>query len=509
VTAHITDTGTAPRIYRGLNRRERAGWIAGLTVGQASACLVLAAPVLLAVSGGRWRAGAGWAVVDGLIAALLIVPVRGRPAVRWVGHLIAHRMGVAMGWSVWRSRAASGQPGPDHLPDLPGSLARLRFPEGPAFRVQGRVCLIHDTADGRWGATARLTHTGVGMLSQAECDRLASRLGNLLLSVGHRDVVDRVSLLVRTVPDDGTEHQVWRTAHQSGSAPPLAIQASAELDAAIGSVAVRHELFLTVSGTETALRRPAAAAGGGIEGRARALYRVLDGIEDAIKALNVRTVCWLSGPELAAAIRTGFNPGTAPALQHAALTGTPGGGWPMSLAGPVHAPAPPARSYLHDGYTSVSYSVLMPEAGTVFGSLAPLLAVKTAGERRCVAIHYEVLGAERSSRAVRANRFRSTVVTDYKAGKGFSTSAADVREAGGARAQEQAVAAGHAMVRYAAVAAVTVPSHWNAEDHAVRLENDAAGRFRLLRLELAQDTAFVTACLPLGVGLPRPRGSLS
>jgi hypothetical protein len=100
-------------------------------------------------------------------------------------------------------------------------------------------------------------------------------------------------------------------------------------------------------------------------------------------------------------------------------------------------------------------------------------------------------------------------MTDYKAGKGFSTSAADQRDSGGARAQEHAVAAGHAMVRYAAVAAVTVPSHWNVEDHAVRLENDAAGRFRLLRLELAQDTAFVTACLPLGVGLPRARGSLS
>jgi hypothetical protein len=63
------------------------------------------------------------------------------------------------------------------------------------------------------------------------------------------------------------------------------------------------------------------------------------------------------------------------------------------------------------------------------------------------------------------------------------------------------------MVRYAATAAVTVPSGWNIEDHAARLENDAAGRFRLLRLELAQDSAFVAACLPLGIGLPRVRGS--
>ncbi len=498
-----------PRIYRGLNRRERAGWILGLTVAQASACLVLATPVLLGVSAGRWRASLGWAVIDGVAAALIVVPVRGRPALRWLAHLIAHRVGVAMGWSVWQSRAALGVPGPDHEPDLPGSLARVEFPDGPAFRTQGRVCLIHDTGEGRWGATARLTHTGVGMLSDAECERLASRLGNLLISVGHRDVVDRLSLLVRTVPDDGTEHEVWRAAHQSRSAPALALRASAELDAAIGAVAVRHELFLTVSGTETALRRPAQAAGGGVTGRAHALYRVLDGIEDGVKALNVRSLSWLSSPALAQAIRTGFNPGAAAALEHAHLTRAPGGDWPMSLAGPVQAPAPPARSYVHDGFSSVTYAVLMPEAGTVFGSLAPLLAVKTAGERRCLAIHYEVLGSGRSSRAVRTNRFRSTVMTDYKATKGFSTSAADQRSAGGARAQEHAVAAGHAMVRYAAVASVTVPSHWNLEDHASRLENDAAGRFRLLRLELAQDTAFVAGCLPLGIGLPRLRGSLT
>jgi hypothetical protein len=397
-------------------------------------------------------------------------------------------------------------PGAMGEPDLPGVLARVEFPDGPPFRAAGRVCLIHDTADGRWGATARLTHTGVGMLSAAECDGLATRLGSLLLSVGHRDVVDRLSLLVRTVPDDGTEHEVWRGVHQSPDAPGLAVTA-AELDRAIGAVAVRHELFLTVSGTEAALRRPAQAAGGGVSGRALALYRVLDGIEDAVKALNVASVTWLSSPALAEAIRTGFNPAAAAVLDRARLTASPAAGLPMALAGPARAPSPPARSYVHDGFTTVSYSVLMPEAGTVFGSLAPLLAVKTAGERRALAIHYEVLGAGKSSRAVQTNRFRANVITDYKSRKGFSTSATDERQAGGARAQERAVAAGHAMVRYAATAAVTVPSGWNIEDHAARLENDAAGRFRLLRLELAQDSAFVAACLPLGIGLPRVRGS--
>jgi hypothetical protein len=491
-----------------LARRERVGWIMGLTPVQAITCVGLATPVLLSFSAGLWQRALLLAGTNTLAAALVVIPVHGRPALRWLGDLARHQTGVATGWSAWQSAAAAGVPGPDGEPDLPGVLARIQFPDGPAFRIQGRVCLIHDTADGRWGATASLTHSGVGMLSDAECDRLAARLGNLLVGIGHRDVIDRLSLLVRTVPDDGTEHQVWTDAHRVAGAPALAVRAAAELDAAIGAVAVRHELFLTVSGTETALRRPAAAAGGGIIGRACALYRALDGIEDAVKALGVTGLSWLSSPALAAAIRTGFNPATAAGLHHETLTRPDTPGLPMSLAGPTRAPAPAARSYVHDGFTTVTYSVLMPEAGTRFGSLAPLLAVKTPGERRTLAIHYEVLGAAASARAVRGNRFRANVVTDYKARKGFTTTAMDERAAGGAWAQEHAVAAGHAMVRYAPVCAVTVPSDWNVEDHAARLENDAAGRFRLLRLELAQDTAFVAACLPLGCGLPRLRGAL-
>ena len=102
-----------------------------------------------------------------------------------------------MRWSPWQSRAAAGLAGDRTEPDLPGVLARLEFPDGPEFHGS-RICLIHDTAEGRWGATAKLTHSGVGMLSDDECERLASRLGSMLVGLGHREVVDRVSLLVRT-----------------------------------------------------------------------------------------------------------------------------------------------------------------------------------------------------------------------------------------------------------------------------------------------------------------------
>ncbi|NUS45455.1 MAG: hypothetical protein HOQ24_17405, partial [Mycobacteriaceae bacterium] len=255
---------TSPRIYRGLNRREHAGWILGLTPMQALVCLALATPVLWTISDGRFTDAAILLLICGTIAALVVVPVRGRPALRWLLHLALFQVGILTGWSRWQSKAAAGAPVDPDEPDLPGVLQRVDFPDGPQFKDTGRVCLIHDTGDGRWGATARLTHSGVGMLSDEQCERLASRLGNLLLSLGHREVVDRMSLLVRTVPDDGTEYEVWRADHEVRDAPRLARQATDELDRTIGNVSVRHEVFVTVSGSEDRLRKPAAAAGGGV-----------------------------------------------------------------------------------------------------------------------------------------------------------------------------------------------------------------------------------------------------
>uniref|UniRef100_UPI0039BFCA5C SCO6880 family protein n=1 Tax=Lentzea alba TaxID=2714351 RepID=UPI0039BFCA5C len=499
---------TTPRIYRGLDRREHAGWIMGLTPLQALVCIALGAPVLWAISAGRFADAGILLLVCGTIAALVVVPVRGRPAMRWLVHLVLFEVGIITGWSRWQSKAAAGMPVDPNEPDLPGALQRVSFPDGPQFRDVGRVCLIHDTVEGRWGAAARLTHSGVGMLSDEQCERLANRLGTLLLSLGHRDVVDRLSLLVRTVPDDGTEYEVWRGDHEIRDAPALARQANAELDHIIGNVSVRHELFVVVSGSEDKLRKPAAAAGGGVAGRAQALYRVLDGLEDPLKALGARTVQWLDGPGMAEALRTGFNPAARALLAAANERGTRGRGLEKAAAGPTATPVPSARSYTHDGFTTVAYTALMPEAGTVFGSLGPLLAVRSAGERRTLAIHYEVLDARRAQRAVRGNRFRTNVMTDMKRRKGFNASAMEERDARGALVQERAVAAGHSVVRFALAASVTVPSSWNVEDHAARLENDASGRFRLLRLELAQDSAFVAAVLPVGIGLPRQRGGL-
>ena len=61
-------------------------------------------------------------------------------------------------------------------------------------------------------------------------------------------------------------------------------------------------------------------------------------------------------------------------------------------------------------------------------------------------------------------------------------------------------------MRVAVAAAVTVPSDWSITDFGRRLEAAIRGSgFTPLRLDLAQDSGFAAACIPLGIGLPRRR----
>lgn len=493
-------------VYRGLGRRERRGWIFGLTGGQAVVVGALAAPPVWLLSAQQWRLALLAAGGFVLGCVLVVVPVRGRPALRWLAHWVLYQVGVATGWSRWQSRAAAGAVRDAQEPDLPGVLTRLTFPDGPPYRAGGRVCLIHDTVEGRWGVTARLVHGGVGLTTPDVQDLLARRLGTLLHALGSHGILSRVSVYVRSVPDDGTDYAVYRQRHQFADAPPLALQASDELDRIVGDVAVRHEVFVTVSGSENTLRRPAVHAGGGVAGRAEVLYRALDGLEDPLRGLGASSVRWLDGAGMATAIRTAFNPGAAGHLAWENLHD--GDGLPWAAAAATQAPSPQARVYRHDGFDTAAYTVLIPSAGSGFGSLAPILAVRSAGERRCLAIHYEILPPEEAAKDVRSQRFAASLLRDVKNSRGFARTAVDDQRAVTASSQEQAIAAGHSLVRYALAASVTVPVAANIEDHAARMENDAASRLRLLRLELAQDAAFIAACVPVGIGLPRSRGRL-
>ena len=492
-------------------RRERLGAFAGLTGAQVCLVGVLALPVLVAMGRSRWLQVAELLPVTLVGMALVAIPVRGRPAARWLVDLGLFHLARATGWSRWRSTAATGAATPDELAqaDLPGVIAGLRTHDGPPFGPLGsRVCLLQDPRSGRWSATAKLAHPGVAAVDETTRDGDATELGNLLAAAADSEQVAGLSLLIRTVPDDGAERAAWVADHEAVDAPDLVVRTARQLEASIVAASVRHEVFLTVSVSEAKVRRAARDAGGGAVGRARVLYRYLGELEQRLRAIGVTDLTWLTSTEIATTIRTGYNLADAAGLARAAHASRRGlrveTGTLPGAAGPATAPAPASRAYDHDSYTTVSYALLLPKRATTVGALARLLAPASPGERRCLALHYEPLPPSRANRQIDRDTWAAEIAVDVKAKRGFRVPRRDRKRLADVAEQERQLARGHSLVRVAGAAAVTVPTTAGVEDAAAGFEGSArAAGFQLLRLDLAQDSGFVAAVLPLGIGLPK------
>lgn len=499
----MNDSGAVPQ-FSGWTR-ERFGPVLGLSLQQAALLCLLVAPPLLAMARGRWLTMSVCAVVCAPVAAVVVVPVRGRPAYRWLVDAALFVVGRWTGWSTFRSAALSGEH--TDQADLPGVLAHLVFHDGPPFGpFQRSVGIVQNPDLDGWTAVARVRHPGLGTAAANDQGQAARDLGAMLAGAAIGEQVIRLAITVRTVPSDGEAREAWVSDHRWPAAPDFIEQVGAVLESSMITASVEHELFVAVTVSEAAVRRQARDTGGGVAGRARALYRTLESVEQSLRDTGVNDVAWLTTENLSEAIRTGYNPSAGAGLERARQIARRGGeirtDLPLAAAGPVEAPTADARRYHHDAYTSIAYAVLLPEHPTVVGALARVLAPSQAGERRCVTLHYEPLGPEQSRRKLANTSWAMEIADEAKRSKGFRVDRRHTRRMDETGRHEQQVAEGHSLVRVAAAAAVTVPVDWNAEDFAARFETDIrASGFVPLRADLGQDAAFVAACVPLGVGL--------
>ena len=492
--------------------RDVSGWFLGMTGPQLTLLTGAGIPAVVAFNAGEWLLFAAWLPVWALLAGLVLLPVRGRPAARWLLDLLMHSIGVAMGWNVFASKAAAGEATDLSEADLPGVLAGIRTHDGPPYgQLLERPVIVQDLTARTWAAVARITHPGIGLAETHERDQMAAGLAELVEIAARTELVDLFTVQVRTVPDDGAERAAWERAHIRSQAPELAVQVNRMLGQALTAASVRTEAFVTVVVREERISRAAKECGGGVDGRARVLQGVMSEVEGALRgAVGCTAVAWLDSPGLAAAVRTGFAPGDRAQLTAAALAALEdpriATGVPMAAAGPSQARAE-VRHYDHDAWSSVTCTVLLPDQGAVMGALAPLFVPTTPGERRCVTVFFQPLALAKATKLVGREEMSATTGNEIKARMGFRQRARQRRDTERIGGQDEKLAAGRALVRPAVAACVTVPQGWPIIEHGRRLEASirAAG-YIPQRLDLAQDSGFAAAAIPLGIGLPNRRG---
>ncbi len=525
-------------VYGGSATRDRRAWLFGLTGPQWVAVLASGFPTWTAMVAGRWLALIVLLPAWLAVILLVCVPVRGWSAFQWLGVMARHLAGGAFGWSRFQSKAAAGDldlgdargtrggdrsnqgagrstvgdPGGDEgEADLPGVLSAIEIHDGPPLSGQtGRPALVQHHAARTWAATARIVHPGIGMSDEADRFRMGAGLTELLEAATAANQIALLAVQVRTVPDDGTERDAWVRRHARADEPEVSAQIHAQLDAMTAGAAIRREAFVTVVVREEVIAKDARRAGRGVTGRARVLYAVLAEVEARLTgSIGCTHVHWLDTSELATAIRTGFEPGDAPALADAAIhhrdDPTIPAGLPLGAAGPSTA-STTLRAYRHGDWQSVSSTILLPRKGARMGALARVLVPSQPGERRALTVLYRPISQPSADRSTNRAHMSAVMAGTLREKTGKVERAKDRRTVGTLHERDEKLAAGRSLVAVSSAVSITVPATWNAQDFGRRL--DASIRisgFTPLPLDGAHDAAFAVSAIPLGAGLPKRR----
>lgn len=489
--------------------RDRIGFFFGLSGGQLGILVAAATPALWAFNTRAWGLLAAFAGVWVLVLVLVAVPVHGRSATGWLLAATAYAAGTLLRWTRWRANAAVGKPGELGEPDLPGVLAGLAIHDGPPQGpTNTRVAIIQDHASRTWAATAAITHPGLALADAGERDSQGRGLAALLNGCARTELVSEVLFLIRSVPDDGAERQQWLNSHQPATAPALAKVVNTQLAATLSQASVRTEAFVTIVVPEARLAREAKEFGRGVDGRARAMTMLMAEVEGHLRTgLRITGVDWLTSPQLAVAVRSGFAPadraGIIAAQAEQATNPAVNADVPWSQAGPSGADLV-VRHYTHDAWQSIAATIKLPAKGAVIGALAPVLTPTEPGERRSMVAVFPILPQSQADRQTQSAEWAADMGETVRGKIGMRTRAKDATNLSRTRGLDAKLASGNALVRPYAVACVTVPSSLRINEFGRRL--DASIRragFAPLRLDLAQDAGFVAATIPVGVGLDR------
>jgi hypothetical protein len=489
--------------------KDRPGYFFGLSGPRLVAVVAAGIPAVWALSRQQWTLLLGFTAGWALVAVVVLVPIAGRTATGWIAASLRHLVGHAAGWMTFRARAAAGQADDLDQADLPGILAGTVIHDGPPHGVdQRRAAIIQHNQSRTWAVTAAITHPGLAMADAAERASQGAGLTALLNACARTELVDELQFLIRSVPDDGAEREQWMGDHHRPDAPALARQVNEGLAGMLTRAAVRTEAFVTVIVPERRLARQAREYGRGVDGRARALHLVMAEIADHLRAgLRISEVEWLTSPQLAAAVRTGFAPGDRAGIIDALAAAHTEPGVnpdvPWAMAGPSGADLA-ARHYSHDAWNSISATIKLPARGAVIGALAPVLAPTEPEERRSLLVAYPILAQTAADRQTASAEWAADMGEELRNRAGIRPRAKDRIALARTRSLDTRLATGNALLRPYAVACVTAPKTCRIAEYGRRL--DASIRhagFAPLRLDLAQDAGFTAATIPLGTSLLR------
>ncbi|WP_411573534.1 SCO6880 family protein [Streptomyces fradiae] len=468
--------------------RSRRGVLLGLSAPQlivVATCGLLLLGVLLTscVTGARQLVPL-WAVV----LAAVFIRHRGRALADWAPIAIRYALRRFRGQLVWLTRPST-RPQREGLLHLPGTAASLRVVTSP----DGRLGAVHDPHQATLTAVVKVSSRAFALLDPATQTGNVSGWGRTLAALARTGHIARVQVLERTVPDSGDAlNRYW---HEHGNAQtPLAGPIYGDLLAAAGPAAAPHEAYVSLALDLKAARRLINQAGGGLTGAFAVLSQLASTFDQAARTSGLMPAGWLPAHEIAAVIRTAYDPKASAALDRWSDSARPQAD--PAAAGPVVLVEKADRIQTDSAHHATFWIENWPRIETSPGFLHQLLF--TTGVRRTLSLTYEPKGLEAALKDVQ--RKKATVIADAaeRARKGQVDSEEDSVEYADIKQRERQPIAGHADVALTGLLTVSADTSEELNAACAAVETAAVAALVDLRLLTWQQAeAFTNAALPL------------
>ncbi|MGH9124370.1 MAG: SCO6880 family protein [Acidimicrobiales bacterium] len=488
---------------------ERRGVIAGIGANQlavaAGGCLV-AFFVLQLVSG---VAGVGLAVA--LVAATAAGAcwhVRGLTPGGWAPIAAA-----------WLRRRAAGQP---QLSDIPGvgttlagppraapprALVGVSIASAPEVPGSPPMGVVRDVKAGTLAAMLAVHGRSFSLLDPTEKQRRLDAWGTVLAGLCREgSPVHRLQWLERAMPGerDGLRRYLEDCGRRSGpdtaDRPDAAHDSYRELITTAGPVGQAHASLVILAIHIRKANRSSRAFGRGPGAACGVLRRELRLLQGQLRQAELTVDRVLAAPEVAAAVRAGFDPATTSGEAGGAMAS--GARHPASERALVWPTATDEEwgALRADGSWHVTYWVAeWPRIDVGSDFLSPLLL--TVAGCRAASVVMAPVPPGRAAREAEAARTADMADEKLRQKAGFLTTARRQRQAEGVLRRESELADGHAEYRYSGYVTVSAASLADLEVSCAEIEQAAhQSNLELRRLYGQQAEAF-TWTLPLARGL--------
>lgn len=466
------------------SRLARRGVLLGLSLPQ----LITLAIGVLAVVGALYAGGgillAYTAPIWLLSAALTWVPVAGRPVVEWLPVGCWWLWRTTAGQLIYRRRIIA--PRPVGTLALPGDMARLREYEDP----ETGAGMIHDPHAATLTVVCEVSHPAFVLLDPAEQERRVSSWGRVLATVCRSGRVAMLQVLERTLPDSGTGLAEWWSSHGTDD-DSWASTTYRELIDRAGPAGERHATTISLSLDMKVAARQVRTAGGGMRGAAAVLRQEMATLTAALRAADLTPSGWLSAGQIAVILRSAYDPAIAATLErHGQL------GQDLATAGPVAVNESWSRLRTDSAHHAVLWISEWPRSMVYPGFLSPVLL--SSGVQRSFSLLCTPLRSDQAARDIRKKKVEHISDMAQRQKIGQIEDAAQTAEYQDVLQQEADLTAGHGVLRYTGLIAVSAPTADELDTAVAAIEQAAIQASCETRLLVGQQAAaFTAAALPL------------